>query len=306
MSATYEDVLAGRTAWSYENRDGLALARLLGDGTVDHTIGDPPYDEKTHSGARSLKDGGSDVAIDFAPLTAGVERVAGEAYASVVPACEVFVPTLLRITRRWVMQFCTEVMARDYQVASGDDKFQRSKTDKNWIRAQWWVRTNGAPQISGDRAAVPGETIATLHSHRYEKKRWNGGGDRGYYIGPIVDAVERLGHPTQKPEWLMSVLIAKHTDPGDLIFDWCGGAATTGAAALKLGRRFIGCELRGPCEVCGGDFPHDWPADLRRKVLALDPALRPCAHGRINYHGIGRARLAHVERSAKQQSLIAV
>lgn len=302
--ATYEDVLADRARWSYELRDGLALARTLGPGSIDHTIGDPPYDEKTHSGARSLKDGGSDVAIDFAPLASGTSRTGTD--VELVPPCEMVVPNLLRITRRWVLQFCTQEMARDYQVATGDDRFRREPSERNYIRAQWWVRTNGAPQISGDRAAVPGETIVTMHSNRYEKKRWNGGGDRGHYIGPRCDGVEHLGHPTQKPEWLMEVLIRKHTDPGDLIFDWCSGSGTTGAVALRLGRRFIGCELRGPCEVCGGDFPETWEAPLRKRVTALDPGLRSCPHGRVNYHGIGRGRLAKIASGLKQQSLIAV
>lgn len=306
--ATAADVLAGRARWSLTLGDGLALVRSLGPGSIDHVVGDPPYDAKTHNGARSLRGGGSDVKIDFDPLLAGVRRDEDNpTEAILVPACEVFVQDLLRVTRRWVLQFTTQEMARDYQVASGDEKFWRAKSGtENYIRAQWWVRTNGAPQISGDRPAVPGETIVTMHSHLYEKKRWSGGGDRGHYIGPICHPAERLGHPTQKPEWLMNVLIRKHTDPRETILDWCAGSGTTGAETLRLGRRFIGAELRGPCEQCGGDFPHDWEADLWHRVRSLDTNLRPCRHGRVNYFGIARARLESVERSLKQQTLIAV
>jgi DNA modification methylase len=38
-------------------------------------------------------------------------------------------------------------------------------------------------------------------------------------------------------------LIDAFTDPGDLILDCFAGASTTGAAAVRLGRRFIGIEL---------------------------------------------------------------
>jgi site-specific DNA-methyltransferase (adenine-specific) len=49
-------------------------------------------------------------------------------------------------------------------------------------------------------------------------------------------------HTTQKPEALMEALIRDFTDPGDLILDPFAGSGTTGVAAIRLGRRFIGWE----------------------------------------------------------------
>ena len=43
-----------------------------------------------------------------------------------------------------------------------------------------------------------------------------------------------------KPRWLMDRLILDYSRPGDLVVDPCCGAATTGVAALRHGRRFIG------------------------------------------------------------------
>jgi len=54
---------------------------------------------------------------------------------------------------------------------------------------------------------------------------------------------ERTSHPTQKPESAMSVLVKWLTNPGDLIFDPFIGSGTTAVAALKLGRRFYGCDI---------------------------------------------------------------
>jgi len=293
-AATWKDVIENRARWSFENRNGLLLAKELKSGSVHHVIGDPPYDDKTHDNARSLKDGGSDIKIDFEPL----------------PPCETFVPDLLRIARRWVLQCCTQEMTLLYQIASGDVYmfhgrvlYKRSEAERNYIRALWWVRTNGTPQISQDRAATPGETIVALHSDRWEKKRWNGGGERGYYIGPRCDDAERMGHPTQKPKWLMMKLIEQYTDPDDIIFDWSSGVATTGVAALELGRRFIGTELKGPCPICGGGIPSSWEGDLKRKILAVAPDLTECVHGHVNYHAIGSGRLARAESSMKPTSL---
>lgn len=51
------------------------------------------------------------------------------------------------------------------------------------------------------------------------------------------------GHPTQKPLELMEILIKMYTNPGDTVLDCCMGSGTTGVAAKKLDRNFIGIEL---------------------------------------------------------------
>jgi DNA modification methylase len=56
-------------------------------------------------------------------------------------------------------------------------------------------------------------------------------------------AKERLGYPTQKPEALLERIILASSNPGDLVADFFMGSGTTGAAALKLERRFIGCDV---------------------------------------------------------------
>lgn len=49
-------------------------------------------------------------------------------------------------------------------------------------------------------------------------------------------------HPTQKPEALLERIILASTNAGDIILDPFCGSATTGAVALKLGRKFIGID----------------------------------------------------------------
>lgn len=55
---------------------------------------------------------------------------------------------------------------------------------------------------------------------------------------------EREGklHPTQKPIALFEWLVKTYTNKGDTILDPTMGSATTGVAALSLGRNFIGIE----------------------------------------------------------------
>ena len=50
-------------------------------------------------------------------------------------------------------------------------------------------------------------------------------------------------HPTQKPLPLLEYLIKTYTQPGDTVLDFVMGSGTTGVAAKRLGREFIGMEL---------------------------------------------------------------
>jgi site-specific DNA-methyltransferase (adenine-specific) len=50
-------------------------------------------------------------------------------------------------------------------------------------------------------------------------------------------------HPNEKPIDLVSRLVATHSNRGDLILDPFMGSGTTGVAAVKLGRKFIGIEI---------------------------------------------------------------
>lgn len=49
-------------------------------------------------------------------------------------------------------------------------------------------------------------------------------------------------HPTQKPVGVMMWALGLSTQPGDLVLDPFCGSGTTGVAALRMGRRFIGIE----------------------------------------------------------------
>ena len=49
-------------------------------------------------------------------------------------------------------------------------------------------------------------------------------------------------HPTQKPVELLQYLVKTYTNEGDAVCDFTMGSGTTGVAAIKLGRHFIGIE----------------------------------------------------------------
>jgi DNA modification methylase len=53
----------------------------------------------------------------------------------------------------------------------------------------------------------------------------------------------KVFHPTQKPLALMEYLVKTYSNPGDVVLDNAMGSGTTGVAAIKNNRRFIGIEL---------------------------------------------------------------
>lgn len=53
----------------------------------------------------------------------------------------------------------------------------------------------------------------------------------------------RTGYPTQKPEDLLEKILKASSNPGDIVFDCFMGSGTTQAAAMKLGRRFLGADI---------------------------------------------------------------
>ncbi len=57
---------------------------------------------------------------------------------------------------------------------------------------------------------------------------------------------ERLSkpfHPTQKPVKLLEHIIKVASNPNNIVYDPFMGVGSTGEAALKLGRQFIGTEI---------------------------------------------------------------
>lgn len=215
MTATIQDVLEGRAQWTVIHGDNVEVLPTLPAKSVAHVITDAPYNAATHENARSLKDGGSDIDIDFDPIEP-----------------RVIVPGLLRMTPGWIVAFCALEHLGEYAAAAGD----------GWVRSGVWDRPDGTPQLSSDRPAQAAEGIAIMHGS-YKKPmllKWNSKGKRGMWRCG-VERVDRQ-HPTPKPVALMLELVEDFTDQNEIILDPFCGSGTTGVAAIRLGRRFIGIE----------------------------------------------------------------
>lgn len=216
-------------SWRIVHGDCLDKMHDLPDGCIMHVITDPPYEAEAHTNQRRVKASKGITKLeplDFAPITEDTRAMVSTHFA--------------RLATRWVIAFC-QIEA----VAAWRDVFEG--VGLSWRRACVWVKPDGMPQLTGDRPGMGYESIAC--AHKPGRSRWNGGGRSGVFLANKGRAARtgtdwggETGHPTIKPLDLMLELVELFTDPGDVILDPFCGSGTTGVAAVRLGRRFIGIE----------------------------------------------------------------
>ena len=107
-----------------------------------------------------------------------------------------------------------------------------------FIRFGIWLKPNGAPQFTGDRPAQGWEAVAILHRVG-GRMQWNGGGHKAVWSCNK----ENGPHPTMKPLALLVEWIRLFSNENETILDPFMGSGTTGVAAVRLNRRFIGIEI---------------------------------------------------------------
>lgn len=225
----------------------------LADKSVDVGIADPPYSEHVHS--KSRRGISQDNRAAARKRTRGTGQYAdGDISerrelgfeAITQDDMERAADHFARVVRRWTLVFCDVESVHLWRGALASAGLEVPRTcGSEQPGTVIWHKLGGAPQFTGDRPAVAFEAIVVAHPPG--KKRWNGGGKAGWYAHATAIDRDRSGldirlHTTQKPVSLMEDLIRDFTDPGELILDPYAGSGTTGIAALRLGRRFIGFE----------------------------------------------------------------
>jgi modification methylase len=122
-----------------------------------------------------------------------------------------------------------------------------------------WRKANPMPNFKGTRFTNAHETMIWAAKSRGQR-RYTFNYDalkvsnddiqmRSDWLIPLCTGEERIkgedgqkAHPTQKPEALLHRVLLSSSKPGDLVLDPFFGVGSTGAAAKRLGRRFIGIE----------------------------------------------------------------
>jgi site-specific DNA-methyltransferase (adenine-specific) len=214
--------------------DCLEIMKTIPDDSVDMILADLPYE---------ITAAKFDILIPFEPLWGHYNRIAKEDAAMVFTASQPFTTSLISSNLKnfryeWIWE---KPQGTNPMVA----KIQPLKAHEN-IVVFYRKRPKYNPQMTistpyggfKSKQKKLGEVYGDLNS----KHRDNPEGTR--YPKTVLQFKQEKGiHPTQKPVTLMEYLIKTYTNKNDVVLDNCFGSGTTGVAAKKTGRGFIGIEL---------------------------------------------------------------
>ena len=125
-----------------------------------------------------------------------------------------------------------------------------------------WFKPNASPNLSCRMLTASHETLVWArtskkdkHVYNYEAMKYGDWpGDkikvpdkqmRSVWHIPLTKKSEKAfgRHPTQKPEALLDRIVLASTNVGDIVMDPFTGSGTTGVAAVRHGRKFIGIDM---------------------------------------------------------------
>jgi site-specific DNA-methyltransferase (adenine-specific) len=218
--------------WDVRQGEALEILRTLPPGEVDAVVADPPYASGGTSNAERT---------ELAPSTKYVTQGAAVAGPDFVgdnrdQRSHILWSTLwLEAARRASKPGAVAVVFSDWrQLPATTDAVQAGGW--TWRGIVVWAKTRARPRRGAFRNASEFAVWATNGPFRPQH-------DAPYLPG-VIEATspgrERV-HFTQKPLALMEVLVAV-APPGGLVLDPFAGSGTTGVAAIRTGRRFVGIE----------------------------------------------------------------
>ena len=216
-------------SFEFTNESCFDLLPRIPSNSIDLILIDPPYEISRPTNFQSGEETGRDtdrfrISMDFGEWDknfTGLEVVIKEAYRILRPG-----GTMICFYDLWKI----ETIKQYYE----NNKFKQ-------IRFLEWIKTNPVPINSKINYLTNAREVAILGIKK-SKPTFNSSYDKGIYEYPICHEKGRF-HPTQKPLELMEALILKHSNEGDTVLDCFAGSGTTGVAAIKNNRKFIGCEI---------------------------------------------------------------
>lgn len=117
-----------------------------------------------------------------------------------------------------------------------------------------WEKPNPPPNLSCRYFTHASETLIWAAKNERSRHVFNYQLMKSINAGKQMRSVWRLAaparaekalgrHPTQKPVGLLERILLASSNEGDWVLDPFSGSSTTGVAAIRTNRRFVGCEL---------------------------------------------------------------
>lgn len=214
------------------------LREVVAEKSVDMVLTDPPYNISKKNANIDRSKAASPVMRRESPLKFdfgdwdNMERV-----------------EFLEYTQQW-LSFCISTTKERATIGSffnkEDISFLGWEAHKFGVRTRTiisWHKNNPTPSfrqvnyLSACEFIWLGSRAAWKFNFSKQKEMHN------FYSTSNASAYGKTGHPTEKPEELLSWLIRNHTDKGDLVFDPFGGSGTTAAVCEQLGRKWVLFEM---------------------------------------------------------------
>ena len=121
---------------------------------------------------------------------------------------------------------------------SNDIKSMADKYKFKQPRVGQWQKTNPVP-INSKLNYLSNAIEFFFTFVKGKKPTFHSVYDNGVYKYPICHGKERYDHPTQKPLALISDIINKHSNEGDVVLDNFAGTGTTAHACILNNRNYI-------------------------------------------------------------------
>ena len=217
------------------NGDCLEKLKLISDNSIDLILADPPY---------GITECAWDKVIPFEPLWEELNRVAKQNTAIIIFGVEPF-SSQLRMSNIKNYRYDL-IYEKPHATGFLNANRQPMRAHENisvFYRKQPTYnpkKTSGHTRKSSSRNSV--------NSNLYWKAEKRVSYDSTERFPRSVlrfssDKQTNALHPTQKPIELLKYLIETYSNPNDTVLDFAMGSGSTGVAAFRANRKFVGIEL---------------------------------------------------------------
>lgn len=217
--------------------DCLELMKDIPDGSIDCVITDPPY------GTTACK---WDTIIPFEPMWEQLKRITKKNGAIVLFSSQPFTSALVMSNPKmfkyeWVWnkkKHANAMLAKIQPLKIHENILVFGNSRVNYFP----IKEKRKPRVDKISSIKNGDNFGgKIVERQYSNPD-------GLYNPKSILEISNANqanklHPTQKPVALMEYLIKTYTNPGDTVLDNCMGSGTTGVAAVRNGRFFLGMEL---------------------------------------------------------------
>lgn len=234
---------AGAPGWEVWEGDCLPLIGQLDDKSIRLVFIDPPYNQGVDYGGgfNDDKPRGEYLAGLRAVIDAAMPKLTddGSVFVMVPDEWADHVGVMLQeaglVRRNWL---------KWYETFGVNTPTKFNRTSRHIF---YMVKDDHSYVFHKDAVSRPSDRQAKHNDKRADPdgKVW----DDVWGINPqiprlVENAAERIpDFPTQLPVALLMPIVGCASDPGDLVVDFYSGSGTTGEAAIRQGRRYIGMEL---------------------------------------------------------------